>query len=112
MYFKIGEDKMPYIKQNFRDSIDKELDALAEKIKQVHEDNPKQTRDGLINYALTRMLNNIYADARYHDMNEIIGVLECCKLEYYRKLIAPYEDQKEHENGEVKRYDSGNSKGY
>ena len=28
-------------------------------------------------------------------------MLECCKLEYYRKVAAPYEDQKEFENGAV-----------
>ena len=34
----------------------------------------------------------------------MVGVLECCKLELYRKLAAPYEDTKEMESGPV--YDS------
>jgi hypothetical protein len=31
----------------------------------------------------------------------MIGALECCKLELYRMLIAPYEDAKINENGGV-----------
>lgn len=38
---------------------------------------------------------------RYKDYNEIIGVLECCKLEIYRRLVASYEDKKKEENGDV-----------
>ena len=37
----------------------------------------------------------------YSDYNEIIGVLECCKLEIYRKRISKYEDMKCTQNGEV-----------
>ena len=28
-------------------------------------------------------------------------MLECCKLEFYRKAAAPYEDMKEMQNGKV-----------
>lgn len=95
---------MPYIKDNFREMLDSQIDALAEKVKSISAETPNQTRDGLMNYAITRMLNNIYADAKYHDMNELIGMLECCKLEFYRKTIGPYEDEKEAENGPVKKF--------
>lgn len=37
----------------------------------------------------------------YKDYNEVIGVLECVKQELYRRLIAPYEDKKKDENGDV-----------
>ena len=80
---------MPYITDNFRQQLNNEIDLIAEKIKKIHKDNPNQTRDGLLNYSLTRMINNIYSDSRYHDFNEIIGMLECCKIEYYRKKLAP-----------------------
>lgn len=33
--------------------------------------------------------------------SEIIGALECCKLELYRRIAAPYEDIKIGENGDV-----------
>ena len=31
----------------------------------------------------------------------LIGVLECAKLELYRRVAAPYEDDKIDENGDV-----------
>ena len=96
---------MPYIKKTFREEIDHEIDQLSTSIKNVYNNNPAQTRDGLVNYALTRLLNNIYANAKYHDYNELIGAIECCKLEFYRKTIGPYEEQKEYENGSVKKFD-------
>jgi len=34
-------------------------------------------------------------------INEVIGVLECAKLELYRRVAAPYEERKRIENGEV-----------
>jgi len=30
-----------------------------------------------------------------------MGVLECIKQEFYRRAVAPYEDKKKEENGDV-----------
>ena len=38
---------------------------------------------------------------RFSDYNEVLGVLESAKLEYYRRVIAPYEDGKLKVNGDV-----------
>ena len=54
----------------------------------------------------------MFPDARYTDYNEIIGFLECCKLEYYRKKAGPYEDVKEQENGPVRTFDKKDKSGY
>jgi len=37
----------------------------------------------------------------YTTYNEVVGVLECAKLEMYRRAVAPYEDEKIAENGDV-----------
>lgn len=103
---------MPYIKQEYRNELDNLIDDFAKKVKEIHKDNPAQTRDGLLNYSLTRLFNQVYADARYHDFNELIGMLECCKLEYYRKYIADYEDLKENENGKVETFNKKDKSGY
>lgn len=58
---------------------------------------------GELNYLITRTCTN-YATLRGHrytTYNEIVGVLECAKLEMYRRLIGPYEDTKIEENGDV-----------
>jgi hypothetical protein len=40
---------------------------------------------------------------RYALLNEAIGALECAKIELYRRLAAPYEDEKRQETGDVYR---------
>lgn len=37
----------------------------------------------------------------YQHYNEVIGVLECAKLEMYRRCVAGYEDMKINVNGDV-----------
>ena len=37
----------------------------------------------------------------YQTYNDIIGALEGCKMELYRRLVAAYEDKKIVENGDV-----------
>lgn len=37
----------------------------------------------------------------YRTFSEITGALECSKLEFYRRVVAPYEDRARDENGEV-----------
>ncbi len=58
---------------------------------------------GELNFQLTSIANG-YLAARgqsYATFNEVIGALECAKLEMYRRLVAPYEDRKMNENGDV-----------
>lgn len=59
---------------------------------------------GELNYAITEMINWYLAevtDSLYADYNAIVGVLECAKLEFYRRAVAKYEDEKIMENGDV-----------
>ena len=37
----------------------------------------------------------------YAHVNEVMGAIECAKLEIYRRVAAPFEDQKAAENGDV-----------
>ena len=58
-------------------------------------------------HVLLFYLNNTAAEVNfdqatlYENFNAMIGALECCKQEYYRRIIAPYEDKKIEENGDV-----------
>lgn len=63
---------------------------------------------GELNYAVTRLIDEYLERAaerdgrlRYAHLNEAVGVLECAKLELYRRIAAPYEDRKMDENGDV-----------
>lgn len=84
---------MPYIDQEARHRLESG-------------DAPKDA--GELNYAVTRLVDAYLAAAaerggrvRYAHLNEAIGVLECAKLELYRRVAAPYEDTKTAENGDV-----------
>lgn len=39
--------------------------------------------------------------AKYQDYNDVMGALEGAKLEMYRRAVAPYENKKIDENGDV-----------
>ena len=94
---------MPYIKQHIRGKIDEQIKSLGEEIKSAAEFYETHV-DGTLNYTITRLIGEVYGpieSLKYHDFNEIIGMLECCKLEFYRKQCAPYEDIKLKENGSV-----------
>ena len=58
---------------------------------------------GELNYLLTLMVTDYIErmGKNYATLNEVVGVLECAKLELYRRVAAPYEDQKCDENGDV-----------
>lgn len=58
---------------------------------------------GELNYQISQVVNLYLMNKgiSYTTFNEIIGALECEKLEIYRRLIAPYEDMKLEENGDV-----------
>ena len=57
---------------------------------------------GELNYAITKLVLGALPPApRYEDYNRAIGVLESAKLEFYRKMVSHYEDQKAFENGDV-----------
>lgn len=58
---------------------------------------------GQLNYVLTSLCHH-YAGAyghKYETFNDVIGVLECAKQEFYRRAVVPYEDQKIKQNGDV-----------
>ena len=57
---------------------------------------------GQLNYKITQLVSAFLGpEPRYNDFNAAIGALECAKLELYRRLVAPYEDRKIVENGDV-----------
>jgi hypothetical protein len=80
---------MPYIKKWDRER----LKSTAEKI----------NTPGELNYVITNeILTYIKRQGKsYETINAVIGVLEAAKLEMYRRFVAPYEDEKRVENGDV-----------
>jgi len=84
---------MPYIDREDRPDIDVLVDQL---------DKLMET-SGDCNYAITRLLHTYLKKKtlRYHNINEVVGILECAKLEFYAMIAQPYEQQKAAINGSV-----------
>lgn len=87
---------MPYIKQADRPKIDELIAPLAAHIKSL----PLEAQDGALNYAVTRLLKEIY-EPKYFNYNRAMGVLSSIQAEWYRRDVAAYEDAKIIENGDV-----------
>lgn len=85
---------MPYIKKEKRLAIDEHIDKLAMLI----------FEPGELNYAIITLCDRMIDRAglmNYAGLNSIIGVLESVKLEFYRRIVVPYENVKAWENGDV-----------
>jgi hypothetical protein len=64
---------------------------------------------GELNYKITQACLehlDFKSQIRYADLNEVIGVLESAKLELYRRLVGPYEDEAIDANGDLPLYAS------
>ncbi len=87
------ENNMPYIKQDARHTFESHIQNLAADAENA----------GDLNYIITKMLH-LYLKKKglkYANCNEIIGALECCKLEMYSRVIEKYETDKANQNGFV-----------
>ena len=64
--------------------------------------SPAQTA-GELNYQFTMLADRFLLDhgLSYATLNTVIGAIEAAKLELYRRVAAPYEDEKMDENGDV-----------
>lgn len=79
---------MPYLKNDAKDNL---------------LDHPYPTSAGELNFLLTTMCRRYFNKSarNYEALNAIIGALECCKQEYYRRICVPYEQTKIDTNGDV-----------
>lgn len=84
---------MPYIPACDREPFEVVLEQL-----------PVTETVGELNYVLTRVVHRHLQNhgRRYAQINDVMGALECAKLELYRRIVAPYEDTKVVENGDVR----------
>ena len=86
---------MPYIPSDEREDLDEIAKAL---ITTLRNGNFR----GRLNYFISTVAQGLIEanGVSYSFLNDFIGVLECVKLELYRR-VAPYEEDKRQENGDV-----------
>ena len=92
---KRKQPKMPYIPQTQR--LDIHHDLCDEGVEWTPENA------GELNFLVSTFIANYIKvnGLKYAIVNEMIGALECAKLELNRVIIGPYEDIKIRENGAV-----------
>jgi len=90
---------MPYIKNKKRMEIYEDNDIHGYPV--IYPDKIECAGD--LNYAIT-ILVRLYIQSKgenYQAHNDVMGALEGCKLETYRRVTALLEDLKIKENGDV-----------
>lgn len=92
---------MPYIclkdREKFDGIIRNAVSALTE-----GQDVGIGFTEGELNYLISGITWRLFAkNRRYKVGNALMGVLECVKLELYRRLLAPYEEKMIQNNGDL-----------
>lgn len=84
---------MPYILKSEREKFN-EAELIGMKC-----ENP-----GDLNYVITKVIHgylNKKGIIKYQFINDILGALSGATHEFYRRIVAPYEDTKIKENGDL-----------
>ena len=91
---------MPYIKPQDREQYAEIIDEFFNTL--ILNNPDKSFSEGEFNYVVSKLSNRLLNHKKsYATANKIIGVLECIKLEIYRRAIAEYETEKIIENGDI-----------
>ncbi len=93
---------MPYITQRQRDAFDCAIEQLVADLEGVSNDDVC----GELNYIFSKIIWSLCGHktdnvCRYFKINMILGAMEAAKLEFYRRIAVPYEDQKIRDNGDI-----------
>lgn len=86
---------MPYI-----ENTNRRRDILSK-----GNDDPRTV--GELNFNITLMCHRYLEriGVNYTNINSVIGVLDCAKMELYRQIASKYEDKKKTENGFISELD-------
>ena len=93
---------MPYIPREDRPAYDGLIDQLVE----ILAAQPADRRKGHANYVITQLIRKAWgvhaaSGESYSNYADVIGTLECAKLELYRRWVADYEDKAIAKNGDL-----------
>lgn len=82
---------MPYVREGRRDWLDEVVECMEKKGLEM---------DGDLNYILFKYAKH-HVPRSYNNLKDFIAELNECVAEVRRRLLAPYEDRKIEENGDV-----------
>jgi len=84
---------LPYIKKERRKVFDDLLEKLALEVQ----------NEGELNYCIYKLASLVIdrIGQSYSNLSMCSSAMEHAKLEWYRRKLAPYEDKKIEENGDI-----------
>ena len=90
---------MPYIDRHNRNLLELMIDNLAAHLVNIPDDDI----EGVLHYTIMELgcRSMKRPTWRYRWINRFMGVLECVKQEFYRRIAAVREDQVKQENGDI-----------
>lgn len=96
---------MPYIRQDSRPNLDLGIEDLLITIL----DAPTSEHKGQLNYVISRLVPGVIhpggpAAWKYNEIADVIGTFECAKMEFYRRIADPKEDNAIAVNGDIPEY--------
>ena len=79
---------------------------IDKKTKEIIASENKLENAGSLNYAINQLVADYMEQNKfcYQTLNDVVGAMECAKMELYRRIAAPYEDEKIGDNGDVRPY--------
>lgn len=87
---------MPFIDQASRALYAPGIKAIVDRVPA----HPHHKGD--LTYVITEILHKAMGEnLRYSDYADVIGILECAKLEFYAGRVHPYELKKKLESGDI-----------
>mgnify|MGYP001560382711 FL=1 len=92
---------MPYIDKATRNQLDERIDSFATQVQSIQKGPHTTTYAGILNYTCTSLALKLFPQKKYWVLALVCGVFITVILEYYRRWVAPYEDAKIKENGDV-----------
>lgn len=96
---------MPYIAEEHRtDELNGAIVQLAKLINNTKcTDGDGKFHPGILNYSISVLISELLSldHVSYSNLNKMVGVLECVKIELYRRVAGPYEDKMISNNGDV-----------
>ncbi|MBI2588870.1 hypothetical protein HYW35_01515 [Candidatus Saccharibacteria bacterium] len=93
---------MPYIKKEYRPRLDPHIEALAKEINKINEETSEgHAFAGLLDYSCTRLAFKTLPEQRYWAYTLVEGVFNGLAKEFYRRVVAPYEDKQMKKRGDI-----------
>ena len=88
---------MPYIKKEYRQTLNAALDELHDRIFML----PQEDINPILTYICYYLVKYYLAEGNWDTKSDGNKILDEASREYYRRIVAPYEDKAIERNGDI-----------